>query len=44
VAELSPEEAAGEAEVAQKAVSERPDEDVLDPEAEVNPTGEPKQD
>ncbi len=43
VAELSPEEAAGEAEVAQKAVSERPDEEILDPEAEVNPTGEPKQ-
>jgi small subunit ribosomal protein S6 len=42
VAELSPEEAAGEAEVAQKAVSEAPE--GLTPEAEANPAGEPKQD
>jgi small subunit ribosomal protein S6 len=41
-ADLSPEEAAGEAEVAQKAVSEQPEEAGSD--AEVNPAGEPKQD
>ena len=44
VAELSPEEAAGEAEVAQKAVSEAPEGLTPDAEAEANPAGEPKQD
>jgi small subunit ribosomal protein S6 len=44
VTDLSPEEAAGEAEVAQKAVSEQPEEAALDAEPEANPAGEPKQD
>lgn len=42
-AELSPEEAAGEAEVAQKAVSEQPQAEGPDLEAETNIAGEPKQ-
>jgi len=44
VAELSPEEAAGEAEVAQKAVAEQPEEAAIEAEPEANLTGEPKQD
>jgi len=40
VADLSPEEAAGEAEIAQKAVSEA----IPDAEPEASPAGEPKQD
>lgn len=43
-AEFSPEEAEGEAEVAQKAVSEQPEGVAPDVEAEANPVGEPKQD
>jgi small subunit ribosomal protein S6 len=43
-ADLTPEEAAGEAEVAQKAVSEHPTGVAVDAETEANPTGEPKQD
>ena len=43
-AELSPEEAAGEAEVAQKAVSEQPEGVAPDVEPEANPASEPKQD
>jgi small subunit ribosomal protein S6 len=44
VADLSAEEAAGEAEVAQKAVAEQPEEATPDAEPEANPAGEPKQD
>jgi len=43
-ADLSAEEAAGEAEVAQKAVSEQPEGAAVDAEAEASPAGEPKQD
>lgn len=42
-AELSPEEAAGEAEVAQRAVSEQSQEAAPGPETETNPTGEREQ-
>jgi hypothetical protein len=42
--DLSAEEAAGEAEVAQNAVSGQPEATAADAEAEANPQGEPKQD
>lgn len=44
IADLTPEEAAGEAEVAQKAVSEQSEVAAPDAGAEANPAGEPKQD
>jgi small subunit ribosomal protein S6 len=44
LADLTPEEAAGEAEVAQKAVSEHSEVAAPDAEAEANPAGEQKQD
>jgi small subunit ribosomal protein S6 len=43
-ADLSAEEAAGEAEVAQRAVSEHPEAAALETEPEASPAGEPKQD
>ena len=43
VSELSPEEAAGEAEVAQRAVSEQSQEAAQGPETGTNPAGEPQQ-
>jgi len=44
VADLSAEEAAGEVEVAQKAVSEQPEGGAADAQAQASPAGEPKQD